>query len=98
MIQITMQIDENEPLGQYLLARADETGEPIAEVAKAESAASILARVRMLHASILARVRMLHERYMNGEFSQGYMADQLGIERIDMIHLLDSMGLPSANI
>ncbi|MBE7512408.1 MAG: hypothetical protein HS103_06290 [Anaerolineales bacterium] len=82
-----MQIDENEPLGQYLLARADETGEPIAEVAKAESAASIL-----------ARVRMLHERYMNGEFSQGYMADQLGIERIDMIHLLDSMGLPSANI
>lgn len=87
MIQITMQIDENEPLGQYLMARADETGKPIDEVAKAESTASIL-----------ARVRALHEQYMKGEFSQGYMADQLGIERIDLMHLLDAMGLPSANV
>jgi hypothetical protein len=43
-------------------------------------------------------VKALHEQFMRGEFSQGYFADQLGISRLDLIHLLDSMDLPSTNI
>jgi hypothetical protein len=86
MIQITMTIDENTPIGQFLIARAQETGKSGEEVASAETIESIL-----------ARIRMLHEQFINGEFSQGYMADLLGISRLDLINLLDAMGLPSAN-
>ena len=81
-----MTIDENTPIGQFLMARAQETGKSIEEIASAETIESIL-----------ARIRMLHEQFISGEFSQGYMADLLGISRLDLINLLDAMGLPSAN-
>lgn len=87
MIQVTITIDENTPVGQFLLARAEETGKSIEEIALTETADSVL-----------ARIRLLHEQYMRGEFSQGYMADALGISRLDLINLLDTMGLPSANV
>ncbi|MHB8626282.1 MAG: hypothetical protein ACYDBJ_14075 [Aggregatilineales bacterium] len=44
------------------------------------------------------QVRSLHEQFMRGEFSQGYMAAELGIARIDLIHLLETMGLPVTNV
>lgn len=87
MIQVTLTIDEHTPIGQFLLARAEETGKSIDEVALTETAASVL-----------ARIRTLHEQFLRGEFSQGYMADLLGISRLDLINLLDAMGLPSANV
>ena len=85
MIQIT--IDENEPVGQFIIARARESGRNVDEVAR-----------EITQEGFEATVRSLHEQFMRGEFSQGYLADQLGISRIDLIHLLDGMGLPSTNV
>lgn len=85
MIQIT--IDEAEPIGQFILAKARESGKSLDEVAR-----------EITQEGFETAVRSLHDRFMNGEFSQGAMADQLGISRIDLIHLLDSMGLPATNV
>lgn len=85
MIQIT--IDENEPIGQFILAKARESGRNLDEIAR-----------EITEEGFEATVRSLHEQFMRGEFSQGYLADQLGISRIDLIHLLDAMGLPSTNV
>jgi hypothetical protein len=85
MIQIT--IDENEPLGQFILAQARETGQNPEEIA-----------MRITSAGFEARVSALHERYMQGEFSQGHMAEMLGLSRLDLIHLLHELGLPASNI
>lgn len=43
-------------------------------------------------------VYRLHERFMAGEFSLGYMAEQLGIAKTDLYHLLDAMGLKVTNV
>lgn len=85
MIHIT--IDENEPIGQFIAARAKETGKSLDEVGK-----------EVTQESFYATVRALHEQFMRGEFSQGYMADLLNISRVDLMHILDAMGLPSFNI
>jgi hypothetical protein len=49
MIQVMLTIDENEPFGQFLIARAHETGKHVEEVAQTEPAQGFHARVRMLH-------------------------------------------------
>ncbi len=85
MIQIT--IDENEPIGLFIRAKANQTGHSVSEVAK-----------EMTQNSFDATVRALHERFMQGEFSQGYMAKQLSISRLDLIHLLEAMGLAVTNV
>lgn len=85
MIQIT--IDENEPIGQYILAKARESGKSPNEIAKEATQEAFDTTVRLLHA-----------QFMLGEFSQGAMADQLGISRLDLIHLLDSMDLQATNV
>ncbi len=85
MIQIT--IDETEPIGQFILARARESGKSLDEAAR-----------EITQEGFETAVRSLHHRFLKGEFSQGAMADQLGISRIDLIHLLDSMGLPATNV
>jgi hypothetical protein len=35
---------------------------------------------------------------MDGEFTQGEFASTLGIERIDLIHLLDELKLQATNV
>lgn len=85
MIRIT--IDENEPIGQFILAKARESGQSPDEVA-----------LKITTEGFQSRVMSLHEQYMRGEFSQGFMAEQLGISRLDLIHLLDDLGLPSSNV
>jgi hypothetical protein len=85
MIQIT--IDEHEPLGQYILMQAQETGRNPDEIAR-----------EVTQTGFDHTVRALHEQFLRGEFSQGYFADQLGIGRLDLIHLLDAMGLTATNV
>ncbi len=85
MIQITL--DENELVGQFILAKAHETGQSVTEVAK-----------EITQEAFYHRVRSLHEQFMRGEFSQGYMAAELGISRLDLIHLLETIGLPVTNV
>ena len=43
-------------------------------------------------------VRSLHEQFMKGEISQGHMAEQLVINRVDLIHLLEAMNLQVTNL
>ncbi len=52
----------------------------------------------LTHEQFEAKVRSLHEQFLRGEFSQSHMAHLLGISRLDLINLLDAMGLPSANV
>lgn len=85
MIQIT--IDEQEPLGQFILMQARETGKHPEEIAR-----------EVTQTGFDHTVRALHEQFLRGEFSQGYFADQLGISRLDLIHLLDTMGLAATNV
>jgi hypothetical protein len=58
MIQVSLTIDEIMPIGQFLLARAEETGKSIEEIALTETAESVQ-----------ARLRTLHEQFKRGEFS-----------------------------
>ncbi len=85
MIQI--RIDENDPMGQFIKHRAEEIGVSPEEVA-----------VAFAHTTFENTVRDLHKRFMTGEFTQGVFADMLGIERIDLIHLLDDIGLQATNV
>ena len=85
MIQI--RIDENEPVGQFILQRAQQSG-------KAPEEAAIDFTREMFEKAI----RELHGRFMLGEFTQGEFALVLGINRIDLIHLLDEMGLQATNV
>lgn len=84
---IRIQIDENEPMGQFILQRAQQTGKNPEETA-----------VEVTREMFENTVRGFHERFMAGEFTQGLFADMLGIERIDLIHLLDEMGLQATNV
>ncbi len=46
----------------------------------------------------IALVHILHEQFMRGEISQGKMAELLGINRVDMIHLLELLDLQVTNL
>jgi hypothetical protein len=85
MIQIT--IDESEPIGQFILAKAQAAGKQPDEIAR-----------EMTLSGFETVVGSLHGQFMRGEFSQGYFAEQLGISRLDLMHLLDAMGLPATNV
>ncbi len=85
MIQI--RIDENEPVGRFILQRAQQSS-------KAPEAAAI-DFIREMFEKV---IRELHERFMVGEFTQGEFALMLGIQRIDLIHLLDEMDLQATNV
>lgn len=86
-MSIRLEINEDEPLGQFIIARAEVSGETPDAVAH-----------QVIEEIFLSRIQALHEDFMRGEFSQGYLADLLKIERIDLIHLLEQLGLPSANV
>jgi len=85
MIQITLASDD--PISFLIAARADLTGQSHLEVAE-----------NLVRESFKALVLNLHDQFMRGEISQGYMADQLGIRRVDLVHLLDAMGLAVTNL
>jgi len=85
MIQVT--IDESEPIGQFIEARAAQTGRAITDVAE-----------EIVRDGFLALVQKLHEQFMRGEISQGKMAELLGINRVDLIHLLEALDLQVTNL
>ncbi len=85
MIQV--QIDENDPMGQFIIHKAQQIGKAPAEVA-----------TEFARETFENTVRDLHKRFMAGEITQGVFADILGIERIDLIHLLDDLGLQATNV
>lgn len=80
-------IKENEPLGQHILFRAKQSGESVEKVV-----------LKMLRESFEKTACDLHQNFMRGEFTQGELAAMLGIERIDLIHLLDDLGLTATNV
>jgi hypothetical protein len=53
---------------------------------------------KMVREGFYALMRDLHEQFMHGELSQGGMADQLGIGRVDLIHLLEALNLQVTNL
>jgi hypothetical protein len=85
MIQIT--IREDEPIGQFIEARAAQLGRSSADVAE-----------EIVRQSFTTLVHTLHEQFMRGEISQGHMAELLGIGRADLIRLLDTLGLQVTNL
>ncbi len=46
----------------------------------------------------IRQVNDLHRQFMAGEISQGHFAEQLGIARIDLIHLLEELQLQITNL
>lgn len=85
MIQIT--ISDDTLLADYIKARASESGTAVEQSAQ-----------EIIEENFLTLVRTLHELFMRGEFSQGHMAEQLGISRLELIHLLDKSGLQVTNL
>jgi hypothetical protein len=85
MIQITLR--ENDPISQLITARASQTGRDATVIAD-----------EIIHESLYALVERLHEQFMRGEISQGYMAEKLGVSRVDLIHLLEAMDLQVTNL
>lgn len=85
MIQVT--IRENEPIGQFIEARAAQTGRAASDIAD-----------EIVRDGFLALVEKLHAQFMAGEISQGKMAELLGINRVDLIHLLEALDLQVTNL
>jgi hypothetical protein len=85
MIRVTIRDDE--PIGQFIEARAAQSGRNPEEIAE-----------EIIREGFIALVRSLHEQFMRGEISQGHMAELLGISRIDLIHLLDTLELQVTNL
>jgi hypothetical protein len=52
----------------------------------------------MMDDDFLKLVRTLHEQFMRGAISQGHMAELLGINRVDLIHLLEALDLQVTNL
>lgn len=84
-LQVT--IRENDPIGQFIDAKANYSGRNPVEIAD-----------EVIRDSFYALVRDLHAQFMRGEISQGGMATELGINRVDLIHLLESLDLPVTNL
>ena len=85
MIQVT--INEDEPMARLIEARAAQSGRPIAEVAE-----------ETIREGFVTMLRTLHNEFMRGEISQGKMAELLGINRVDLIHLLEVLNLQVTNL
>ena len=82
------QIMSNDPiLANYIQQRAAHSGESPAKVA-----------AQIDRNAFYEKVYALHERFMVGEFSLGYMAQQLDITKPDLYHLLDAMELKVTNV
>jgi hypothetical protein len=84
---ITVTFDENEPLGQFIVLKAEQLGKSPNEVA-----------LSLIQDWFEQKIRALHRQFMDGQFTQGEIANLLGLNRIDLIHLLDNMGLSATNV
>jgi hypothetical protein len=85
MIQIT--IKDDNPIAAFITARAVQSGHDVNEIAG-----------QVIEDSFHALIGELHTQFMNGEISQGKMAEILGIGRADLIHLLEQLNLPVTNL
>ncbi len=85
MIHVVIRKDE--PIGQFVRARASQSGQDEATVAE-----------EVIREGFDALVRTLHEQFMRGEISQGRMAELLGVSRADLIHLLETFDLQVTNL
>ncbi len=85
MLQVT--IREDDPLGQFIDAKAIYSGRNPSDVAE-----------EVIRQGFYALVRELHAQFMRGELSQGAMAAELGINRVDLIHLLEALDLQVTNL
>jgi hypothetical protein len=85
MIQITLR--EDEAITAFIEARAAQSQKNTSEIAQ-----------EVFHEGFLALVRDLHTQFMNGEISQGKMAEELHIGRADLIHLLEQLDLAVTNL
>jgi hypothetical protein len=85
MLQIHLK--EDDPVTHFIEARASQLGMSVSEVAS-----------EVLRESFLHAVKTLHTQFMAGEISQGYMAESLGIQRLELIHLLNDLQLPINNL
>jgi len=85
MIQVTIQ--DNDPIRQFIEAKALHSGRSRNEIAE-----------EIIRDGFVALVRSLHEQFMRGEMSQGVMAERLGIGRVDLIHLLERLDLQVTNL
>jgi hypothetical protein len=74
-------------LTEYIEYKAAHSGEKPAEIA-----------AQIDHNAFYENIYALHARFMVGEFSLGYMAQQLGITKPDLYHLLDAMELKVTNV
>ncbi len=86
-MSIRFEINEDESLGQFIIAWAEASGKTPDDVAH-----------EVIEDIFFSRLHSLHADFMKGGFSQSYLADLLKIERINLIHLLEQLGLPSANV
>lgn len=85
MIQITLH--EDDPMTRLIEARAAQSGRPIADIAQ-----------ETVHEGFETLLRTLHQEFMRGEISQGKMAELLGINRVALIHLLETLNLQVTNL
>ena len=47
---------------------------------------------------VVTLLRKLHDEFMRGEISQGKMAELLDINRVGLIHLLETLNLQVTNL
>lgn len=85
MIQIT--ISDDDLISQYIQARAAHLGQTPSDAAET-----------IIREGFIQLVRTYHEQFMRGEISQGKMAELLGISRVDLIHLLETLELQVTNL
>ncbi len=85
MIQITIRDDD--PIGQYIEARVAQTGRPAIEIAE-----------EVIQEGFQGLVQSLYREFMLGQMSQGHMAEILGINQAQLIHLLEAMNLQVTNL
>ncbi len=86
-IMIHVTLSDNDPIAQFIEARALQLGQEPAVVAE-----------QILQEGFATLVQTLHEQYMQGDLSQGKMAEILGINRLDLIHLLEVLNLQVTNL
>jgi hypothetical protein len=85
MIQLTLR--EDDPMTDFIEARAAQLQRDRTEIAQ-----------EVVHEAFYALVHDLHQQFMAGEISQGRMAEELGIGRADLIHLLERLELAVTNL
>ena len=85
MIQITLH--EDDPIARLIEARASQSGRPISDIAQ-----------ETIHEGFMTLLHTHHQEFMRGEMSQGKLAEILGVNRVDLIHLLETLDMQVTNL